>query len=58
MRRSFVALAVAAAAAVPLGAADTTIKFTDYRVKNGLRVIISEDHTAPTVSIAVTYNVG
>src|SRR5262249_32886439 len=42
----------------PLGAADTTIKFTDYRVKNGLRVIISEDHAAPTVSVAVTYNAG
>ena len=58
MRRSFVALAVAAAAAVPLGAADTTIKFTDVRLSNGLRVIVSEDHSAPTFSIAVTYNVG
>jgi zinc protease len=58
MRRSFVALAVAAAAAVPLGAADTTVKFTDVRLSNGLRVIVSEDHSAPTFSIAVTYNVG
>ena len=44
--------------AVPIRAADTTIKFTDSRTKNGLRVIISEDHAAPTVSIAVIYNVG
>ena len=58
MRRSFATLAVTAALAIPLGATDTTIKFTDYRLKNGLRVIVSEDHTAPTVSIAVTYNVG
>ena len=58
MRRSFVALAVVAAAAVPLGAADTTVKFTDVRLSNGLRVIVSEDHSAPTFSIAVTYNVG
>ncbi len=58
MRRSFATLALAAALAISLGAADTTIKFTDYRLKNGLRVIVSEDHTAPTVSIAVTYNVG
>jgi len=58
MRRSFVALAVAAAVVVPLGAADTTIKFTDVKLANGLRVIVSEDHSAPTFSLAVTYNVG
>jgi zinc protease len=34
------------------------IKFTDVKLKNGLRVIVSEDHTAPTVSVAVNYNVG
>jgi zinc protease len=34
------------------------VKFTDTRLKNGLRVIISEDHTAPVFSIAITYNVG
>src|SRR5260221_4926523 len=34
------------------------IKFSDVKLTNGLRVIISEDHTAPTVSVAVTYNVG
>jgi predicted Zn-dependent peptidase len=35
-----------------------TIKFQDIKLKNGLRVIISEDHTAPTVAIAVNYFVG
>ena len=34
------------------------VKFTDQKLKNGLRVILSEDHSAPTYSIAVTYNVG
>ena len=34
------------------------VPFSDTKLKNGLRVIISEDHTAPTVSVAVTYNVG
>jgi len=34
------------------------ITFTDTKLKNGLRVIISEDHVAPTVSVAVNYNVG
>ena len=34
------------------------IAFTDTKLKNGLRVIISEDHTAPVIGIAVNYNVG
>jgi predicted Zn-dependent peptidase len=34
------------------------IEFTDTKLKNGLRVILSEDHSAPTYSIAVAYNVG
>src|SRR5881397_3139383 len=35
-----------------------TVRFTDHKLKNGLRVILSEDHSAPTYSIVVTYNVG
>src|SRR5262245_41281904 len=35
-----------------------TVNFKDYKLKNGLRVILSEDHSAPTYSIAVTYNAG
>jgi zinc protease len=34
------------------------IQFTDTKLKNGLRVIISEDHTAPVIALAVNYNVG
>ena len=34
------------------------VQFTDHKLKNGLRVILSEDHSAPTYSIAITYNVG
>jgi zinc protease len=52
-------LAPVLAAVVCLGAAEKpAVSFTDTRLKNGLRVIVSEDHTAPTVSVAVTYNVG
>jgi zinc protease len=60
MFRSFGRALVAAAVAVAsLSAADgPAIKFTDVKLKNGLRVIVSEDHTAPTVSVAVNYNVG
>jgi len=35
-----------------------TVKFTEHKLKNGLRVILSEDHSAPTYSISLTYNVG
>src|SRR5215831_11214489 len=42
---------------VPLATAQS-VKFTEHKLKNGLRVILSEDHSAPTYSISVTYNVG
>ena len=41
----------------PLASAQT-VKFTEHKLKNGLRVILSEDHSAPTYSISITYNVG
>ncbi len=34
------------------------VAFKDFRLNNGLRVILAEDHSAPTYSICVTYNVG
>ena len=34
------------------------ITFTDTKLKNGLRVIISEDRSAPVFGIAVNYDVG
>src|SRR3954462_3444842 len=42
-------------------AAQTSLKpiqFSDTRLANGLRVIVSEDHYAPIYSIAVSYGVG
>jgi predicted Zn-dependent peptidase len=43
----------------PLGRSATPrVSFQTFTLKNGLRVILSEDHTAPTYSICVTYNVG
>src|SRR5204863_4895782 len=35
-----------------------TVKFSESTLKNGLRVIISEDHAAPVFSVAVVYNAG
>ena len=34
------------------------VEFKEFKLKNGLRVLLAEDHSAPTVSICVTYNVG
>src|SRR5512137_2438894 len=56
------ALGVAAVAAL-LGATTWAVtaprvQYSETKLKNGLRVVISEDHTAPVFSIAITYNVG
>ncbi len=48
--------AVSAASVVARSAPGVT--FTDTRLRNGLRVIISEDRSAPVFSLAVTYNAG
>ena len=34
------------------------VDFKEFKLKNGLRVLLAEDHRAPTYSICVTYNVG
>ena len=34
------------------------LEFEEFKLENGLRVILVEDHSAPTYSISVTYNVG
>jgi predicted Zn-dependent peptidase len=34
------------------------VEFTEHTLKNGLRVQLSEDHSAPVVAIHVTYDVG
>jgi zinc protease len=57
-------LAILAVAAAPPRMAKETratpadVAFSDTRLKNGLRVIIAEDHHAPVYSIAISYNVG
>jgi predicted Zn-dependent peptidase len=52
-------LAVLAIVGASVGAATLPkVAFTDATLKNGLRAIIAEDHTAPVFSISVVYNVG
>src|SRR5437868_2158574 len=45
-------------ALLPVALWSQSVNFKEYKLKNGLRVILSEDHNAPTYSIAVTYNAG
>ena len=51
----------AGAAPAPADAArtrDVQIPIQQITLKNGLRVVLSEDHAAPTVSLCVTFDVG
>jgi predicted Zn-dependent peptidase len=58
---SIASMSLAAALSAPAGRLPVQsfeLAFKDYKLKNGLRVILAEDHSAPTFSICVTYNVG
>ena len=57
--RTVFAVAVAVTcSAQPSAQSGPSIRFTETKLANGLRVILSEDHTAPVYSIIVHYNVG
>jgi zinc protease len=47
-----------AVTAAAQGSKPVRVALTDVRLDNGLRVILVEDHSAPVVSLCVTYNVG
>ena len=65
-RRRMLVIAAALAVAAVLGAIGYVtlwrtaeeVPFTSFRLGNGLRVLVSEDRSAPTVSVVVTYGVG
>lgn len=49
------------ASAPPLRSPDANgprIAFSEWTLPNGLRIIVSEDHTVPIAAVAVTYDVG
>src|SRR6202790_2355885 len=71
IRRAFGLLLALSMATAPLGASQTAAKpaevasarnkqipIQQVTLKNGLRVVLSEDHAAPTVSLCITYDVG
>ena len=39
-------------------ARNVRVDFKETTLKNGLRVITVEDHSAPVIAVSVTYNVG
>jgi len=51
------ALAVCAVTAQAAGDA-WTLPVKTHTLKNGLTVVVSEDHTSPTVGVSVVYNIG
>src|SRR5438046_7233647 len=55
MKRIFLLLALAAATAA---AKPVDVPVVYYRLGNGLKVVVSEAHSAPTVTVAVYYGVG
>ncbi|MEO7653926.1 MAG: insulinase family protein, partial [Bryobacteraceae bacterium] len=51
-------LLLATGAAMVLPAADIQVPFEKYKLANGMRVILSPDHSAPVVTVYVLYGVG
>jgi zinc protease len=45
-------------AAKPSPGKTVSVNFKDVKLKNGLRVLLVEDHSAPVVSVAITFDVG
>jgi zinc protease len=58
MKRFLVLAALACAALRPALAKDPDIPFAEFRLENGLRVIVHEDHKAPIVAVTIWYHVG
>ena len=57
MTKIWFPLAASAAALLAHGA-DLRVPFEKYKLKNGMRVILSQDNSVPVVSVYMLYNVG
>ena len=51
-------IAIITAANLPAGSQSFKAPFTQFQLDNGLRVLLSEDHSAPVVAVTVYYDVG
>ena len=47
-----------AVAALPASAQDFKVPVDYFTLPNGLKVVVSEDHTAPVALVEVMYNIG
>jgi predicted Zn-dependent peptidase len=54
----FLALGLCCAQTQPPQPKPLQIPIKQFKLDNGLRIVLSEDHSAPTYAISVTYNVG
>jgi zinc protease len=54
----FLPVLAAGAIAATAAAGSFRVPITEYRLDNGLKVVLSEDHASPVVAIAVYYRVG
>jgi zinc protease len=57
MKRLWLPLAACAAALMAYGA-DLKVSFEKYTLKNGMKVILSQDNSVPVVTVYMLYNVG
>jgi zinc protease len=55
---AMILLCSSAASAGPGAAADFKVPVEYYKLPNGLRVVLSPDHTAPTICVGVYYRIG
>ena len=58
MKNSVAALFAVLALAAPAAAQEPAIPFEEFRLANGLRVIVHEDRKAPIVAVTIWYHVG
>jgi zinc protease len=57
MQKLYLPVALSAAAALLQGA-DMTVPFEKYKLKNGMKAILSQDNSVPVVAVYMLYNVG
>jgi zinc protease len=55
---ALILLCSSVASAGPAGAAEFKVPVEYYKLSNGLRVVLSPDHTSPTICVGVYYRIG
>ncbi|MGH7459674.1 MAG: M16 family metallopeptidase [Longimicrobiales bacterium] len=55
---AFLAVCAVSAAQAQTRSASINVPIDYYRLNNGLRVVLSEDHSAPTVVVGIYYDIG